>query len=125
MISVSSPGSFDKTIKALETMKKGTPFKNLEPYGRQGVAALSSATPIESGETAQSWDFQTEAKPGRYAIDWLNTHEVEGVNIAAILQYGHGTGGGGWVEGKDYVNPAIKPVMDAAVEKAWKEVTSA
>lgn len=125
MLSISLSGSFDKTIKALTTMKSGEPFKNLESHGRRGVDALSRATPIDTGETADSWGFQTNYKGQRYSLSWFNTHEVNGVNVAVALQYGHATRHGGWVEGVDYINPAIQPVINQAVDEAWKKVRDA
>lgn len=125
MIKVSSPGSFEKTTKALTKMKEGEPFKNLDTYGGRGVDALSRATPIDSGETSQSWGYQTNYKDHRYSLSWFNTHEVDGVNVAVVLQYGHATGTGGWVEGQDYINPAIQPVMNDAINDAWRQVIHA
>ena len=122
MIEVTSHGDFKKTTKFLEFMKSGDVFDNLDSYGRRGVSALSSATPIDTGETAHSWFYKVIHKNGRYAIHWGNTHEVNGVNIAVIIQYGHGTGTGGWVEGRDYINPAIQPIFDKIVEDIWRQV---
>ena len=89
----------------------------------EGVAALSAATPVDSGETAASWDYEIVNKKGSAKITFTNSHIVKGVPIAIILQYGHGTRNGGWVEGRDYINPAIQPIFDELAEKAWKEVT--
>nr|WP_330371635.1 hypothetical protein [Marvinbryantia formatexigens] len=96
----------------------------LDKYGRAGVDALSSATPVDSGETASSWGYEIEHSAGSSRIIFTNSHINKGVSIAIILQYGHGTGTGGYVEGRDYINPAIQPVFDNLVKEAWKEVTS-
>ena len=87
------------------------------------MAALASATPVETGETANSWHYEVERGGGGARLVFTNTHINKGVNIAIILQYGHGTGTGGWVEGRDYINPAIQPVFDKIVESLWREVT--
>jgi hypothetical protein len=124
MFSVTSHGDFKKTTKFLEFMKSGDIFNNLNAYGRRGVDALSSATPIDTGETANSWGYQVAHEKGRYSISWFNTHREGRVNIAVIIQYGHGTGTGGWVEGRDYINPAIQPVFDRIVDDIWRQVTN-
>ena len=95
----------------------------LDRYGREGVAALASATPVDSGETANSWYYEIENKKGSATIRFCNSNINKGVPIAIILQYGHGTGTGGWVQGRDYINPAIRPVFDSLVQSAWREVT--
>lgn len=124
MISVTSSGSFDKTTKFLEHLQSGRIFQSLDHYGQVGVDALSSATPVDTGETAHSWKYTVAHSAGRYSISWYNTHrEGNGfVNIAVILQYGHGTGTGGWVEGRDYINPAMRPIFDKIVADVWREV---
>ncbi len=94
----------------------------LERYGQLGVEALSAATPLESGETASSWSFEIERGTNQTAIRWINSNTNQGVNIAIILQYGHGTNGGGYVEGIDYINPAMKPIFDSMADELWKEV---
>ena len=96
---------------------------DLDKYGREGVAALSSATPVDTGKTANSWYYKIERQNGSVSINFLNSNINEGVPIAIILQYGHATSTGGWVEGRDYINPAIRPLFDSIAEKAWKEVT--
>lgn len=92
--------------------------------GRRGVEALSAATPVDTGATSQSWRYEINLDRTRTTLTWLNTNTVNGVNIAIILQYGHGTGTGGYVAGKDYINPAIKPIFDDIANSVWKEVTS-
>ena len=95
----------------------------LDKYGRAGVSALSSATPSESGKTANSWTYEIQNGGGGSRITFSNTNINNGVNIAIILQYGHGTGTGGWVEGRDYINPAMRPVFDNIADSVWKEIT--
>jgi hypothetical protein len=104
-------------------MKKGTPFDNLEQYGQKGVDALASATPKDSGETAHCWAYKIERKSGKVSIVWSNTNVVNGSNIAVLIQYGHGTGTGGYVQGRDYINPAIRPIFDKIADDVWKKVT--
>jgi hypothetical protein len=124
MIKATSPGSFEKTTKYLERLKSGDMFSNLESYGRRGVDALASATPRESGKTAQSWGYQVNRGKNKVSISWFNTHVVDGVNIAVIIQYGHGTGTGGYVQGTEYINPAIRPIFDEIVNDVWRQVTN-
>lgn len=95
----------------------------LDRYGREGVAALASATPYDSGRTADSWFYEIESTSGSSVIRFNNYNINKGVPIAIILQYGHGTGTGGWVEGRDYINPAVQPVFDRIVQEVWREVT--
>lgn len=124
-ISFGTKGNFNKTEKFLSAMRRAEMFRALDAYGKEGVAALAAATPTESGETAGAWGFNVSKSSGRATIEWTNSHIVNGVPIAIILQYGHGTGTGGYVQGRDYINPAIKPVFDKIADKAWKAVTSA
>jgi hypothetical protein len=124
MFSVTSSGSFDKTLKYLEFLQSNRMFHMLDHYGRMGVDLLSSATPIDTGETAHLWIYTVNHEKGRHSISWYNTHREGSVNIAIILQYGHGTGTGGWVEGRDYINPAIQPLFDKLVADVWREVTN-
>jgi len=120
----SSSGSTDKTKKFLDGIVSGQTYTGIEALAQQGVAALSAATPVESGATANSWSYEIEQKGGGITISWLNSNINGGVNIAVILQYGHGTGTGGYVSGRDYINPAIKPVMDRIADELWRKVTS-
>jgi hypothetical protein len=124
MIEIKSKGSFKKTDSFLRRMAKADIFSSLESYGQRGVDALSNATPRDSGLTAESWTFEVTHKRGLYSIVWHNTHVVEGRPIAILLQYGHGTGTGGYVQGRDYINPAIKPIFDQIAADVWKVVTS-
>ncbi len=123
MIKFEVKGDFSKTKRFLEKSKNAVKLGELDKYGRAGVAALSSATPIDSGKTASSWYYEIERQNGKIIIHFNNSNIVNGVPIAIILQYGHGTGTGGWVEGRDYINPAIQPVFDNIANNAWKEVT--
>ena len=123
MISFRQKGDFSKTMQFLVKAKKGVKLSDLDKYGREGVAALASATPVDTGETANSWYYEIVHENGTIAITCNNSHIQNGVPIAVILQYGHGTGTGGWVEGRDYINPAIQPLFDKIAENAWREVT--
>ena len=123
MIRLRSKGDFKKDDKYFRNLIKASRVEILEKYGNKGVAALSSATPVESGLTASSWSYRIERSGSRVAIYFTNSNINKGVNIAIILQYGHGTGTGGWVEGRDYINPAIQPIFDELAEAAWREVT--
>ena len=121
-ISFSSKGDFSKTIKFLNKMKNFKINNILSKYGKIGVNALSQATPKDSGVTSRSWNYKIEVNNDNASIVWYNTNVVKGVNIAVILQYGHGTRNGGWVEGRDYINPAMKPIFDKIADQVWKEV---
>ena len=123
MISFRQKGDFSKLTRFLERAKESVKIGDLDKYGREGVAALSSATPIDSGKTANSWSYEITNKDGSVTISFNNSNIQNGVPIAIILQYGHGTKNGGWVQGRDYINPAIQPVFDEIVDKAWREVT--
>ena len=122
MISVRQKGDFSKLTSFLERAKETVHLGDLNKYGRQGVAALASATPIDSGETAESWYYEIENNKESATITFYNSNVQNGVPIAIILQYGHGTRNGGWVEGRDYINPAIQPIFDQIVDDAWREV---
>ena len=123
MISFRHKGDFSKFSKYLSGVKKVPSQGLLDKYGKEGVAALASATPVRTGETASSWSYEIEHSNGSSVIRFNNSHINHGVPIAIILQYGHGTGTGGWVEGRDYINPAVQPVFDRLVNEAWREVT--
>jgi hypothetical protein len=116
-------GNLKKTTKFLERTLKGDYLKNLDKFGREGVAALALATPVDTGKTAASWDYRIEKTNSCTKIIWTNSNVNNGVNIAIILQYGHGTNHGGYVQGRDYINPAIRPIFDKIADNAWKEVT--
>lgn len=123
MIRLVSKGDYSKATKYLERVREVSEIKIAEKYGRLGVAALASATPVDSGLTASSWSYEIRRSSGSVSIDFLNSNQNKGVRIAIILQYGHGTGTGGWVEGRDYINPAIQPIFDEMADEAWAEVT--
>lgn len=123
MISFKQKGDFRKLTRFLERAKESVHLGNLDKYGREGVAALASATPVDTGLTASSWYYTIEQKKGSVSISFHNSNIQNGVPIAIILQYGHATGSGGWVQGRDYINPAIQPIFDAITDNAWKEVT--
>ena len=122
MISFRQKGDFSKLTSYLEKAKKAVHLSTLDKYGQAGVAALASATPVESGKTANSWYYNIENKSGSATISWHNSNIQNGVPIAVIIQYGHGTGTGGWVEGRDYINPAIRPIFDQIANDVWREV---
>lgn len=124
MISFRQKGDFSKSIRFLEKTKGAVSLRDLDKYGREGVAALASATPVDSGLTANSWYYEIERKKGSVSITFYNSNIQKGIPIAIILQYGHGTGTGGWVQGRDYINPAIQPIFDKIANDAWREVTS-
>lgn len=125
MFRLKSSGSFSKTEGYLRKLSKGSVFDILEKGAQAGITALARATPRDSGDTARSWHYEIERKKSVYTIHWLNLNIVNGVPIAIILQYGHGTATGGWVEGIDYVNPALAPVFEQILDDIWKAVTSA
>ena len=118
-------GSTKKTEAFLAYMASDAIFDILDRYGRAGVEALSAATPVDTGETADSWYYQITQEHGSHILAWYNSHESENVNIAVILQYGHGTGTGGWVQGRDYINPEMQPLFDTIAEDIVREVRSA
>ena len=123
MISFNQKGDFKKLTSFLERIKSAVRLSDLDKYGREGVAALESATPVSTGLTARSWNYKIEHKNGSATISFHNSNIQNGVPIAVILQYGHGTRNGGWVEGRDYINPAIQPIFDKIASDAWREVT--
>lgn len=121
MIKVKHHGDFSKTYKFLKRAQKFD-LKQLEQFGIAGQEALAAATPVDSGETASSWYYQIVQEKEVVRIEWLNSNIIDGVPIAIILQYGHGTGTGGYVQGRDYINPAIQPIFDKIADVAWKEL---
>ena len=123
MITFRQKGDFSKLTSFLERAKEAIKLGDLDKYGREGVAALSSATPVRTGLTANSWYYEIEHQNGSVSITFNNSNVNKGVPIAIILQYGHGTRNGGWVQGRDYINPAIQPVFDRIAKEAWEEVT--
>ena len=123
MITFKQKGNFSKLNRYLERAKEVAKIGILDKYGQAGVEALSSATPTDTGLTASSWYYKIERTKTSATIQFLNSNINDGVPIAVILQYGHGTGTGGWVEGRDYINHAIQPIFDKIANDAWKEVT--
>ena len=123
MITFKEKGNFSKLNTYLEKIKESIKIGNLDKYGRDGVAALSSATPKETGKTASSWYYEIKRDNGSVSINFNNTNINKGVPIAIILQMGHATRNGGWVEGIDYINPALKPIFERLANEAWEEVT--
>lgn len=119
-IRIVQKGDFKKVEKFLKRVSKKEYLKILDKYGQKGAQALASATPVDSGKTASSWGYEIHDN----CIYWTNNNINKGVNIAVILQYGHGTRNGGYVQGRDYINPAIRPIFDGMVDDIWKEVTS-
>lgn len=122
MINFRHKGDFSKLTAYLERNKKGVNIRSLERYAKEGVEALASATPVDTGLTASSWFYEIEDQNGIVRLSFCNSNIQNGVPIAIILQYGHGTNHGGWVEGRDYINPAIQPLFDKILNDAWKEV---
>lgn len=116
-------GAFSKTTKYLEKLKAGAKLSFLDEYGKAGVAALASATPVDTGLTSASWYYKIVRGVNTTSLVFCNSNNQNGVPIAIILQYGHGTRNGGYVQGRDYINPAIQPIFDSLAKKAWEEVT--
>ena len=125
LIKVTNKGDFSKTYESLRKMSKlssGSMMSKMEEYGRMGVAALSEATPSDTGLTAQSWDYNIVVSGSTIQIEWFNTNKNKNIPIVVLIQYGHATGNGGYVEGIDFINPALRPIFDKLAEECWKEV---
>lgn len=123
-IEIRSSGSFNNLERFLKKAQKREYFRSLQKFGQKGVDALARNTPRDSGATASSWDYEIKESGSGYEITWTNSNINRGVNIAVILQYGHGTGWGGYVQGRDYINPALRPIFDQIADEAWKEITN-
>lgn len=123
-ISVSSSGSTSKTQNFLKNLLRGNLYEKLSHYGEKGVVALANATPVESGETAAAWGYEIVKSKHSYTIVWTNHHLAGSTPVAILLQYGHGTRNGGYVQGRDFINPAMRPIFDEIAAEAWKAVTS-
>lgn len=123
MIRLKQKGDFSKATHYFQRVKKASKVVNLEHYGKKGVDALSKATPVKTGKTANSWYYTITTEHGITKISFNNSNIQNGVPIAIILQYGHGTNNGGFVQGRDYINPAIQPLFDDLAKEAWREVT--
>lgn len=119
---LSIDGDFSKTKSFLKNLSKKQKQLSLDDWGRAGVAALSSATPVDTGKTASSWSYSIEQRSDGVSLVWNNSNVNDGVNIALIIQYGHVTRNGVYVQGRDYINPALVPIFDQLAESAWKEV---
>jgi hypothetical protein len=122
MITITQKGNFNNTERYLKRLKSAQLFAVLNKYGSLGATALSNATPRRTGLTAGSWYYEIIQRPGYYSIRWHNRNVVDGRPIAILLQYGHGTGTGGYVQGRDYIMPAIRPIFDRMADEAWREV---
>jgi hypothetical protein len=122
-ITFTQKGSFRNTERYLRRLSAPKRLEILERYGTLGVNALSNATPIESGETAFSWSYSIVQRPGYYSIRFHNSHMAGPTPVAILIQYGHGTGTGGYVQGRDYINPVMRPIFEEMANKAWEEVT--
>lgn len=123
MITFTQTGDFNKTEEYLSRLSKGDLSEVLNRYGSVGLNALSNATPVDSGLTSESWYYDIESRRGYYSIRWHNRNQVNGLPIAVLIQYGHGTRNGGYVQGRDYIMPAIRPIFDQIAAEVWKEVT--
>jgi hypothetical protein len=125
MVQFSMSGSFDRIDHFLARMGKGSLFSTVDAAARRGVAALAGATPTETGKAASSWDYEIDFSGGDCTIWWTNVDvDDQGTPIVIMLQYGHGTGTGGYVQGRDFINPAIRPIFDEIANTIWREVTS-
>ena len=124
MIKFTAKGDFKKTSDFLKAMKERKQYKVLEKYAQKGVDALREATPKRTGLTSESWSYEIKQDSKSFTISWLNTNFHEGVPIALILQFGHGLKQGGYIKGRDYINPAMQPIFDELADMVWKEVTS-
>jgi len=125
VISFSVSGDTHNTEAFLSRMMQGNFYSSLEPLAQRGVEALRAATPRDTGVTADSWTYEIENEAGKVTIWWLNDNVENGFHVAIGLQYGHGTGTGGWIEGYDYINPALRPIFDEIADSVWKEVQKA
>lgn len=124
MITFKHEGNFNKTDKFLRRVSLSNYLSIFDKYGKEGVSVLSEATPKDSGETANSWDYKVRRSQKGVSITWTNSNVADGVPIAIILQYGHGTRNGGYVQGRDYINPVLRPVFDRITNDIWREVTA-
>ena len=123
MIRIRQKGDFSRAIRYMKNAQSATSRIDLDKYGREGVAALASATPVDTGRTANSWEYRVTRDGGSFKLSFINTNIQNGVPIAIILQYGHGTRNGCWVQGIDYINPSLQPVLDRLANDIWREVT--
>lgn len=124
MISFHSSGSWDKTKTFFNRILRGDQYSSLDRYGLAGVDALSRATPRDTGHTAEAWNYKIIRDKNHITIQWFNNNIQNGALIAVLIQYGHGTGTGGYVVGRDYINPAMRPVFDKIADEVWRQVKS-
>lgn len=122
---ITTKGDWKDTERFLKKCSKNDPVKILNKYGRRGVAALKTATPVDTGKTAESWDYIVEKKGDKWTLTWTNSNIVGGIPVVILLQYGHGTRNGGYVRGIDFINPSLIQIFKSIAEEAWREVTSA
>lgn len=125
MVQFTTTGDWSKTAKFLSFIRRGGQYDSLDGFAQRGVEALKSVTPTSTGLTAASWSYEIERKASGVRITWKNSNIHNGFPVAVMLQYGHGTGTGGYVQGQDYINPAIRPIFDEIAQHVWKAVTSA
>ena len=123
-ISFSHRGSFSKTEKFLSRSSRKDYRYILERYGARGVIALENATPVDTSLTKNSWSYKITKERYGYSLSWHNTNMAGGIPVVILIQYGHGTRGGTYVQGIDFINPAIKPILDGIANDIWKEVTA-
>lgn len=123
MFKITTKGDHGKTKDFLHRMQSGDIFSSLEQHGAAGVAALARATPVDTGLTQQSWTYIVIRDKNHPGIEWHNTNVVSGTPVAILIQYGHGTGTGGYVQGRDFINPAMRPIFDRIADDVWEEVT--
>lgn len=124
MLVIKHKGSFKNTFSLFKKLQSKRIYNCLDKYGREGVAALAAATPVDTGKTAASWSYEVVEKKDTISIVWKNSNVVDGVPIAIVIQYGHATPTGGYVQGVDYINPALQPIFDKIAKDVWKEVTN-
>ena len=124
MIVITQRGNFTNPERFLKSVQKIKYQHILDRYAQEGVRALAANTPVDSGLTADSWGYKVSVSKGSFSISWTNSNVQNGVPIAIILQYGHGTGTGGYVQGRDYINPALQPIFDRIADAVWREVSS-
>lgn len=124
MLTFSQSGDFGNTERFLKNVANDSFFANLDSYGKAGVQALADNTPRDSGETAQSWGYKVIRSRTNPGIEWYNTNVNDGTSVAILIQYGHATKSGGYISGRDYINPVIRPIFDKIAEDIWKKVTA-
>ena len=124
VITITHKGNFEKTSRFLNKFQDKRYLRILEEYGQKGVEALSAATPVDTGETARSWSYVVRKTRNGYEISWSNDRQNKGISIVILNQYGHATRNGGWVEGRDFINPAMRPIFDRFADEMWKEMSS-